>query len=308
MPPLTTYEAHGTATYLRRPHEDGVVVENFTALSRLRAHHATPPTEAHRHETLEIHYVARGQQHQTLSGRTYLLTPGDVLVAQPGELHYSGLFQEKRLEYDLSIDLRGPKGRFLGFRGAEAEAFRDSLRRLPPFFATGNELKGPLDGILALYARPLPHKGLALMASVAAFLVDLIDASQRGAKRPVSAPIARVARLIREGLGEKGNAAQWARAAGLTPSGLRQRFTRELGMSPKEFESRERLEAAGRLLRATERSVTDIALSLGYSSSQHFAKQFRLGWRCTPREYRGDARAGDHGRSPTQADAYQEPV
>jgi AraC-like DNA-binding protein len=48
-----------------------------------------------------------------------------------------------------------------------------------------------------------------------------------------------------------------------------------------------RIEAASRLLREEpQRSITEIALDCGFSSSQYFAKVFRHRMGCMPRIYR----------------------
>lgn len=69
-------------------------------------------------------------------------------------------------------------------------------------------------------------------------------------------------------------------------------YTRQLtNMTPAQYLNHCRLEAAARLLLvATERSVTDIALACGFSSSQYFATVFGRRFSCTPREYRASSR------------------
>lgn len=60
----------------------------------------------------------------------------------------------------------------------------------------------------------------------------------------------------------------------------------ELGISPKTYQIQRRCEEAIRLLQTTRLSVTEIAMELGYPSSQHFAAQFRRTVGCTPTEAR----------------------
>jgi len=49
------------------------------------------------------------------------------------------------------------------------------------------------------------------------------------------------------------------------------------------------LEAAKKLLRTSSRPVTEIGLALGFSSSQHFANQFRRATGASPREWRSQS-------------------
>jgi AraC-like DNA-binding protein len=61
-----------------------------------------------------------------------------------------------------------------------------------------------------------------------------------------------------------------------------------LGISPKTYQIQRRCEEAIRLLHTTRLSVTEIAMELGYPSSQHFSAQFRRTVGCTPTEARND--------------------
>src|SRR5574340_1227727 len=58
-------------------------------------------------------------------------------------------------------------------------------------------------------------------------------------------------------------------------------------MTPAHFVNHCRLDHASRLLRRdAAASVTDIALTCGFSSSQYFANAFRKKFDCTPTEFR----------------------
>ena len=61
----------------------------------------------------------------------------------------------------------------------------------------------------------------------------------------------------------------------LSPNHLAQLFTDEVGVSPRQFLLRERVRRAKELLQGSDAAITSIALDLGFSSSQHFAKMFK---------------------------------
>jgi len=63
-------------------------------------------------------------------------------------------------------------------------------------------------------------------------------------------------------------------------------FHRAFGCSPKQYQIRARLDEACRLLRETHLPVTDIAMELGFCTSQHFATQFLAHTQKTPSVYR----------------------
>ena len=57
-------------------------------------------------------------------------------------------------------------------------------------------------------------------------------------------------------------------------------------MTPNDWLQRFRIKKACELLASTDRSITDIALSVGYSSSQYFNNVFRKYVGTTPGEHR----------------------
>jgi AraC-like DNA-binding protein len=73
---------------------------------------------------------------------------------------------------------------------------------------------------------------------------------------------------------------------GLSPSHLSAVFVATAGVPPHRWLLRRRVERARELLARTGRSITDIALSCGFSSSQHFSTVFKAQEGCTPTGFR----------------------
>ena len=63
-----------------------------------------------------------------------------------------------------------------------------------------------------------------------------------------------------------------------------------LGMTPAEYLGSYRLEKAAAQLRTTDRTITEIALSCGFSTPQYFTRQFRTRFGQPPSEWRQTAR------------------
>ena len=77
-----------------------------------------------------------------------------------------------------------------------------------------------------------------------------------------------------------------ARAVHVSPSHCSRTFSRYAGMSISEFIARRRLEKSMEFLEKTYLSVTDIAVSLGFSSSTYFASWFKRATNHSPLQYR----------------------
>jgi AraC-like DNA-binding protein/quercetin dioxygenase-like cupin family protein len=79
---------------------------------------------------------------------------------------------------------------------------------------------------------------------------------------------------------------EMAERVGLSPAHFAVVFKQETGMTPLEFVTSARIDEAGARLRSGSRvNVTDVALDLGFSSSQYFSLVFKRLKGCTPREW-----------------------
>jgi AraC-like DNA-binding protein len=91
-----------------------------------------------------------------------------------------------------------------------------------------------------------------------------------------------------------------ARAAGLSRAHFSREFRRAFGESPHAYLLTRRLERAATLLRNTDRSVTDICLSVGLRSLGSFTTSFTSTYGISPAAYRATfPPASHHVRIPT---------
>lgn len=88
-----------------------------------------------------------------------------------------------------------------------------------------------------------------------------------------------------------------ATAAHLSPSHLSALFKEQLGTTAMQHLEQLRLERAEALLRFSPHSITEIALSAGFTDSNYFARRFKAMRGLTPREFRKLTR--DEGRRPS---------
>ena len=72
----------------------------------------------------------------------------------------------------------------------------------------------------------------------------------------------------------------------LSAATLHRLFRRTLGVSPIHYQLNRKMEAARRLLLATEEPVKEIAFRLGYSNALYFSAEFRRFTGESPRNFR----------------------
>lgn len=77
-----------------------------------------------------------------------------------------------------------------------------------------------------------------------------------------------------------------AQRAGISRRQFERRFEKLFGCDPKTYLLRVRISAARDLLEKTDRTLTDIAVAVGFYDHSHFTKAFKQLMDCTPHAYR----------------------
>jgi AraC family transcriptional regulator len=79
-----------------------------------------------------------------------------------------------------------------------------------------------------------------------------------------------------------------AEIAGVSSFQLVRRFKESKGQPPHQFLLRRRIERAREMLRHSDKTILEVALSCGFSSQSHFSAVFRTLTGLTPRKYRDE--------------------
>ncbi len=257
--------------------------------------HARPDLPVHRHAGgWEICYLERGNQLFEIRQQAFRLRGGDVLVTYPDEPHSTGGSpSEPGVLYWLNVRLPRCGAGLLGLPREESRELVQSLSNLPHRqFRASQQTKTNFKELFRWYDHhDVPHRTTRLRATVARLLLDVIDASRRHAKSQSSERIGEVIRLIQQHPQREIRLEELAEHAHLSLSHFKKRFKAETGLSPRQFILRDKMEAAKRILRDGDRSVTDVAMDLGFVSSQYFATVFRRITGTTPSQYRQAAPA-----------------
>lgn len=248
----------------------------WAADSSLRGH-------AH-HGAWEICYIVRGKVDWWRGDRVYAVGPGDFFVTRPDEVHggVDAIMQPCELYW---VVIGAGMGR--GPEWGEAKRRLEGLRqRRFAGTAAGQEI---FERLMEEHRRGERDGAAVVRAWLLALVLEALRchdaAERRGTGREVSTGIAGAMRWIGEHI-EDGGLEGASAAAGLGMSQFHMRFVRETGYSPGEYRGRLRIERAKVMLREEGRSVTEVALGLGFSSSQYFATSFRKYTGMSPGEFR----------------------
>jgi AraC-like DNA-binding protein len=114
----------------------------------------------------------------------------------------------------------------------------------------------------------------------------------RPTRRPTTSlmRLCRARDLIRDYSAETVTLMDCAEEAGLSPWHLLREFRVAFGETPKEFQTRLRLERAKNLLTVTDRSVTEVCFDVGFSSLGTFSVLFKRHLGTSPKVFRRQVR------------------
>ncbi len=244
----------------------------------------------------EICYIVHGSVDWWVEDEVFELRPGYVYITRPNERHggVDAVLHPCEL-YWLEVQFpRGSgSGRGLpGLSAAQTRQLEQSYAALQLRTFPGSTSLIPLYERVMTECRAPTAEGPVIVQSLLSILLFDVLRDYQSRLRHLSDTAGRSRAIQRaidwmdENIGEVFSMLDAAKAAGLSVSHFRHRFQQETGFNPVEYLTRRRITQAKRLLRTSDRSVTEIAYDLGFSTSQYFATVFRKMVGITPREYR----------------------
>lgn len=222
-------------------------------------------------DTLEMH--ARIVQRHSPSHR--------VLKARDG-LEALEILQRERVDLVL-LDLMMPE--MDGFAMLETMRGREATRRIPVIVITGQTLTEAEMERLNVGVTRVLSKGVFNLEETLAHL-DAALARKRALSGEAQRLVRQAMACIQENYAESLSREQIADHVGLSDDYLTSCFRKELGLTPMAYLNRYRIQQARQLLKNTHKSITEIALDVGFSSSSYFSRIFRRETGMTPEAYR----------------------
>ncbi|MEO6690269.1 MAG: AraC family transcriptional regulator [Dokdonella sp.] len=240
--------------------------------------HDLPFTELHgRHS---VAYVRRGSFGYHTRGKAFELVAGSVLVGHSGDefmcTHEHHVCGDECLSFHLSPEL-------VQSLDDRSKVWRTgSLPPLAELVVLGELAQAAANGGSNV---GMEEAGLLF----AARFVELAGGRERDAARPRAIDRRRA---VESALWMDAHSHQpidldtAARGSGLSPFHFLRVFTSALGVTPHQYLVRSRLRKAARLLADDTRSITDVALDVGFADLSNFVRTFRRAAGVSPRRFR----------------------
>jgi AraC-like DNA-binding protein len=236
-----------------------------------------------RHKKWEFYYQVDGTSFWRSCEHRYQVEAGDLLVTPPGITHARidpspsrHHFFYAQIDLDKVLKRIPQIGKIFDARAMIHQGNAEAL--LIPFRQLVREV-----------AFNQPHRTQGLRLAVDCLVVEIarVLANIPGNTFLSGHPsVHRARELMDHKPREHWSVPEIARLVGLSTSRLNELFREEFGMSPHQYLLRLRVDLAAQALGQTHQPITDIALDLGFSSSQHFAQAFRKHFGVNARNYR----------------------
>ena len=222
-------------------------------------------------ETLEMH--ARIVQARSPTHRVFKAHNGLEALA---------ILQRERVDLML-LDLMMPE--MDGFAVLEAMRERPATRDIPVVVVTGQTLTEAEMARLNLGVTRVLSKGIFSLEETLAHL-DAALARKRELSSEAQRLVRQAMAYMHAHYAEPLSRQEIAEHVGLSDDYLTSCFRKELGLTPVAYLNRYRVQQARHLLKNTHKSITEIALDVGFSGSSYFNRVFRRETGVTPEAYR----------------------
>lgn len=246
--------------------------------------------QAHFHEQHEIYYLISGERNFTINDRLFKIGKGDLVIIPAGEMHrttyYSGNAHERvAIMFDDEV-----------IRCLYEEFGKDYVRQiLESFFVQipegrrayveelMNRMLYEAEGIDELSE----HMEKVYFQELMLFIIRCFkNESQVGEIDVTDDIIQKAAKYIYENSEKNIRLNDVAEKFGMSSSYFSKKFKAVTGFGFKEYLIGVRIKEASNLLLATDKSITEIAISCGFNDSNYFGDAFRKVKGMSPNKYR----------------------
>lgn len=235
-------------------------------------------THLHWHEHIELLYYISEENRMFLGDKIYDVKKDELIVVNSGELHatYVGDFFCIRINPSFFSDIRFDNILFL------PHIFEDETikKYIHDIYTEKDEMKDGYD----LEIKGITYKLIShLMRN---YRISKISKSDELSRNNKANRVGEMLTFITKNCHNKLTTASLAKEFHLTENYLCYLFKSQTDLSPIEYINKFRVEKAATLLKNTNQSITEIALSVGFEDSSYFSRVFKKYMGTTPRQYK----------------------
>jgi AraC-like DNA-binding protein len=265
----------GTALHMRL--WTNSLLPGVTFVNNSYSYHSFKP---HFHNHYVIMIIDDGINEGVCEKRKYQVTSSDILFINPGEIHTGNSYQGKHLQYSaFYIDVEFFTKHLLADASCSPPVFTTLLE-------TDTELVRGIKELVQctrLEANPLEieEKNVKVFWK----LMNYTQSQKQETPRNVSkTTVQKVKCFIKDQYDQQFSLTTMANDVGLSPFHLVRSFKQAVGITPFQFLRNYRVEKAKQEL-LKKKSITEVAIEVGFYDQSHFHRHFKLVTGLTPREF-----------------------
>lgn len=247
-------------------------------------HNAVSPLCSHYHENaFEITFVTQGNILFYVGDVEYRVNGGDAFIAFPNEIHSThGIPMSLGKIYWLQLDISDPRNfLFLNHEAASVLIQKLSTIRHHNIRTDNKEIQSIITKSFSL---ALISGNEMMIASYLTIYLHLLIRFSYETQFPLTPDIGRALTYILDHITSEISLDALADYSHLSVSHFKQKFRDQMGISPRNFINQQKIEHAKALL-LDGISITDVSMTLGFSSSSYFAFIFKKYTSFTPSEF-----------------------
>lgn len=250
----------------------------------------------HWHDEAEIIFVRKGNLRISIEGNIYEARAGAIYLVNPGELHYmetdtipvdyytilfSTDFISSRTQDMLEMELLGP------LREKKKLLVQDinsvsCVKKIEQLLGKMIDLNDRQEGAYQLRTKGVLMELLSELVEAKCFYTPVFRKNSNLQREMIS--------YIQEHFSEKITLKNLGDEFHLSEKYISRYFKDQFSISFMQYVAHLRIEKAKKLLRETENSVMEVALSCGYPSVNFFIRSFKEANEMTPLQYRKQIR------------------
>lgn len=261
---------------------------------------AFDPSPMHYHSNfIEIYCILKGRRFSEIQANgeilNYTLQGNEALVTYPFEIHSNGIDPQAPCElFAFQIDVSDTSS-ILCLNKKYSQMLYHMLMTMPcRHVALKPELIGILRRAFSLFSELTPDSCFRGAQLLSGWLADFVDCEPLYGKtdRFLDAPIVAAINYLNQNITEPLQLAELAQASGYSLSRFKVLFKEAVGITPAEYITMKKIDVAKSRLVSGDETITDLAYSIGFSSSNYFCSVFKKMMGCSPKNYRMRFRNG----------------
>jgi len=263
--------------------EEQMRIPGLRMIGRHVIYDVLPSLAWHYHENaFEFSVPTKGNFSFVTTEKDYNFSPGDVFISFPDEIH--GTNQEPISLGELywfQLDVSCPE-EILFLCPEASKSLIDRLKKMPHHVVHLESARmTPL--VVKAFEAACERKYSLTAALLQLYLQFLLEGAGKETSY-ISTNIQQTLDDIEANITAEISLQMLADAAGLSCSQFKQNFKKEIGVSPRNYINKRKIEY-GKALLMEGKSVTEVAMILNFSSSNYFSTVFKKYTLCTPSEF-----------------------